>query len=57
MSITPNLDPTICKNKKPHKKCVQWKNKGYCSGKYEAYMSKNCKASCEVCTPKGKNIL
>ena len=53
--ITPNLDPTICKNKASHKKCIGWKNKGYCKGEYEAYMSDNCKASCGLCSPKGKN--
>ena len=58
-----NSDPTICKNKykrsdgKAHKRCVQWKNKGYCKGKHEAWMSKNCGQTCGLCTPKGKNIL
>ena len=61
--IIPYLDPTICKNKydakgkDAHKQCVTWKNKGYCKGKYEAYMSKNCEATCGLCTPKGKNFL
>merc|ERR1711994_704207 len=45
-------DPTICKNKKPHKKCVAWKNKGHCDSR-KNFMSKNCKASCGICTPKG----
>jgi hypothetical protein len=47
-------DPTICKNKyKSHSQCISWKNKGYCKGQYEAYMSENCGASCGLCTPKG----
>jgi len=52
-------DPTICKNKhehsdgKAHERCVLWKNKGYCKGKYEAWMSKNCGQTCGLCTPKG----
>ena len=37
-----------------HKQCISWKNKGYCKGKYAAYMSKNCEESCGLCTPKGK---
>ena len=56
-----NSDPTICKNKYEHtdayKRCVQWKNQGYCYGEYEAWMSNNCGESCGLCTPKGKNIL
>ena len=29
--------------------CETWSEKGYCTGKFESYMAKNCKKSCNLC--------
>lgn len=29
--------------------CPGWAQLGFCTGRYEAYMTKNCKKSCDVC--------
>ena len=39
-----------CMDKKAN--CPIWANRGYCSGQYEGYMTKNCALSCQKCSGK-----
>ena len=32
--------------------CKSWSNLGYCTGSYEAYMTRNCIKSCDLCVAK-----
>ena len=35
------------------RRCPDWKQRGYCKGKYEKYMKSNCQKSCGYCTGGG----
>lgn len=43
----PSPAPSSCKDS--HRSCPAWKNAGYCTAHYVAYMGQNCKASCGKC--------
>ena len=38
-----------CGNKYPDASCNGWANSGFCSGRYEEFMSENCKEAYNLC--------
>ena len=47
----PTTRPTVqCENKR--RNCPNWAAAGYCTGRYESYMSENCAQSCGTCASK-----
>lgn len=47
---TTTTRPMMCEDE--HEYCPQWAGAGYCTGRYETYMSKTCKYSCNKCNGK-----
>lgn len=40
-------DTSSCRDR--HQNCPAWRQRGYCQGRYQVYMSTNCKKSCGIC--------
>jgi len=40
-------DTSSCRDQ--HRNCQAWRQRGYCQGRYQVYMSANCKKSCGIC--------